>query len=62
MQQVIDYTIIKNDNYEHLIENVKDYISRGWQPLGHMVPHKVGSQYDNTCYQTLVKYKNENTT
>ncbi len=34
MNKIVDYDILSNKSYDELIEEVKEAMKNGWQPLG----------------------------
>lgn len=52
--KILNYTILYSSNIEKVIKDVKDDITHGWQPLGHV---DTVIQNGTTLFiQTMVKY------
>lgn len=48
-QQFMQYTILTNEQYQPLIDEVNAYIREGWEPLGGV------SDYADFCAQAMIK-------
>lgn len=53
MTAIIDYYIVSNDDIDSLTFEVKELLTKGWQPLGQLVGP---SNYNAHFQQVMVKY------
>jgi hypothetical protein len=58
MRKIIDYHIIKRNNFDDLIREVRSFIHRGWECLGGPQYTNSSSSYDQDAhFQGMVKYE-----
>ena len=59
MNKIIDYQLIGEDalNPQSLVNNVKEQINQGWQPLGSVFVILIPEVGMECAIQTMVKYE-----
>ncbi len=58
-KEVVDYDIVEHSNRETLVQLVKGYIGRGWQPHGGVAIVARDNGWITEYAQAMVKYKEE---
>lgn len=56
--KIVDYTTVTGDDSRDLVNNVKNAIADGWQPIGGVVVHVFGGPNNEVILvQAMVKYE-----